>query len=125
MQHDIPRYALSVRQPFAWLIVAGGKNIENRRWPTRFRGRCAIHASTTPYPDYDELCEAIEADYDLVIPSEVALGAIIGEVTVTGCVSESRSPWFSGPFGFVLTKPILYPKSIPCRGNKGFFEVTL
>ncbi|WP_206002040.1 ASCH domain-containing protein [Paraburkholderia aromaticivorans] len=36
--------ALSIRQPWAWLIVKGHKDIENRTWSTRFRGRVLIHA---------------------------------------------------------------------------------
>ena len=35
--------ALSVRQPWAWLIVKGYKDIENRDWPTKKRGRIWIH----------------------------------------------------------------------------------
>ena len=35
---------LSVRQPWAWLLVNGYKDIENRNWATEFRGRCFIHA---------------------------------------------------------------------------------
>jgi hypothetical protein len=43
---DEPTYpALSLRQPWADLIVNGIKNIENRSRPTRFRGRLLIHAS--------------------------------------------------------------------------------
>ncbi|HTV55212.1 MAG TPA: ASCH domain-containing protein, partial [Terriglobia bacterium] len=37
--------ALSIRQPWAWLIVNGFKPIENRSWNTNFRGRILIHAS--------------------------------------------------------------------------------
>jgi hypothetical protein len=37
--------ALSIRQPWAWLILHAGKDIENRDWPTRFRGRFLIHAA--------------------------------------------------------------------------------
>ena len=36
--------ALSIRQPWAWLIVNGYKDIENRDWPTKFRGRMLVHA---------------------------------------------------------------------------------
>lgn len=36
---------LSIRQPWAWLIMTGLKDIENRTWNTDFRGRFAIHAS--------------------------------------------------------------------------------
>jgi ASCH domain len=37
--------APSIRQRWAWLIVNGHKDIENRAWPTKFRGRVLIHAS--------------------------------------------------------------------------------
>jgi hypothetical protein len=37
--------ALSVRAPWWWYILHGGKDIENRDWPTRVRGRVLIHAS--------------------------------------------------------------------------------
>ena len=37
--------ALSIRQPWAWLIVHGWKDIENRTWRTRVRGRFLIHAA--------------------------------------------------------------------------------
>lgn len=36
--------ALSIRQPWAWLIINGGKDIENRDWPTKFRSRILVHA---------------------------------------------------------------------------------
>ncbi|WP_245839042.1 ASCH domain-containing protein [Yersinia kristensenii] len=38
--------ALSIRQPWAWLIVNGYKDIENRTWNTKCRGPVLIHAST-------------------------------------------------------------------------------
>lgn len=37
--------ALSLKQPWANLIVDRIKNIETRKWRTRFRGRFFIHAS--------------------------------------------------------------------------------
>lgn len=36
---------LSIKQPWASLIAHGIKNIENRTWKTKFRGRILIHAS--------------------------------------------------------------------------------
>src|SRR3972149_11819690 len=39
-----PMKALSIIQPWAWLIVHGHKPVENRRWPTSFRGQFLIHA---------------------------------------------------------------------------------
>ena len=37
--------ALSIRQPWAWLILRAGKDVENRDWSTKVRGRVLIHAS--------------------------------------------------------------------------------
>lgn len=36
---------LTVRQPWSWAIIFGGKDIENRTWRTRYRGEIAIHAA--------------------------------------------------------------------------------
>src|SRR5690349_14501124 len=36
--------ALSIRQPWAWLIVNGHKPVENRSWPTKYTGKLLIHA---------------------------------------------------------------------------------
>lgn len=49
---SLPIKALSVRQPWAWAIIHGGKDIENRSWQAvnhglNVRGRVAIHASAT------------------------------------------------------------------------------
>ena len=51
---------LSVKNPFAYLILQGGKDVENRTWTTDYRGRLYIHASgdTMPFSlaeDYPEL----------------------------------------------------------------------
>lgn len=40
--------ALSLKQPFAELILQGKKKIELRRWNTHFRGEFLIHASKNP-----------------------------------------------------------------------------
>ena len=41
---DYPRKALSIQQPWAWLIVNDHKDIENRDWRTHYRGPVLIHA---------------------------------------------------------------------------------
>ena len=48
--HAGPIKAITVHQPWAWLIVHGGKTIENRTWPTRYRGPLLIHASARRSP---------------------------------------------------------------------------
>ena len=118
--------ALSVRQPWSWLIVSGYKDIENRTWPTNFRGRIYIHSGKAL--DKEALLEfrsrKTNTFFDRDIPDDEQLvrGAIIGEVDIVDCVKQSTSPWFRGPYGFVLKNPLLYEKSIICIGRLGLFE---
>ena len=115
--------ALSIRQPWAWLVVNGYKDIENRTWSTTFRGRIYVHAGqrmvADDYPDQREYT----TQAGIVIPAQLARGAIIGEVTITGCLSFSDSPWFCGPYGFTLEDPVAYDTPVPFRGQLGFFPV--
>ena len=117
---------LSIRQPYAWLIVNGIKPVENRTWPTRFRGRILIHASANyPKRDYDD----DHADYDgrwrgLQYPErEEMVGGIVGSATIVDCVQDHPSEWWIGPWGFVLEKPRAFDKIIPYKGALGIFNV--
>ena len=115
--------ALSIRQPWAWLVVNGYKHIENRTWRTGFRGRIYVHAGQRIVSDdYPEQREYV-SQAGIAIPVDLARGAIIGEVTITGCLSASDSPWFCGPWGFTLEDPVSYEAPIPYRGQLGFFPV--
>ena len=49
--------AISIRQPWASLILKCGKDIENRSWPTKFRGRILVHAAALAVPDQGGLVE--------------------------------------------------------------------
>jgi hypothetical protein len=49
-------------------------------------------------------------------------GGIIGSVEIVDCVTESRSNWFYGRYGFVLRNPVALPFT-PWRGQLGFFDV--
>jgi len=42
--------AILIRQPWAWLIVHGYKDVENRTWSTKYRGPILIHAGKTLDP---------------------------------------------------------------------------
>ena len=127
--------ALSVRQPWAWLICAGYKDIENRNWESKLNQRIFIHASKThdTAAGYRAAFDTLRSIYgpseaELVIVSywtdaKRCTGAIIGEADITGCVTKSGSPWFAGRYGFTLANPTLYDKPVPCRGQLGFFTV--
>lgn len=117
--------ALSIRQPWAWLIANGQKDIENRRWATAFRGRVLIHAAKA-YGDAEQAdLEIVRADFPhFTYPERFDLGGIVGIATITGCVRLSVSPWFCGPFGFTLEDARVLPFT-PCKGALGFFKPDL
>ena len=122
--------ALSIRQPWAWLIMRGFKDIENRTWRTHYRGRVFIHASQTMTQLYYKDCITFVSRFNprlaRLVPSHESLklfcGGIVGEVKITDCVTASESPWFVGDFGFVLfgAKPLPFR---PLTGELGLFDV--
>ena len=118
--------ALSIRQPWANLILKAGKDIENRCWSTRIRGRILIHASKGC--TRDEMNDAL--DFALEVTGiqytadlkTIERGGIVGSVEIIDCVTSSSSPWFAGEYGFVLRNPEILPFR-PINGQLGFFEV--
>lgn len=107
--------ALSIRQPWAQLIVQGIKDIENRQWSTSYRGELLIHASKAV--DLD-LCQ----QYAEYLPCGLLTGGIIGKASLVAVVSKSDSPWFQGKYGFVLKNARTMP-FVPMRGFLHFFDV--
>lgn len=120
--------ALSIRQPWAWLIVNGLKDIENRSWSTRYVGPLLIHASKgMTRAEYADVVDMLADDRRLshiTLPPAAALerGGIVGITHCNGSVDRSASPWFFGPCGFVLSEQRAFPM-IPFTGRLGFFDV--
>ena len=118
-----PQPALSVRQPWAWALLYGGKTVENRTWARRARGRIWIHASSGR-----ESRDAVEKAVSLVAQGgkcndREALehyrehnqrGAILGSMTLTDCHRLDEldrsdplrsNPWAYGPWLWLVTDP--------------------
>ncbi|MCW3678662.1 ASCH domain-containing protein [Burkholderia cenocepacia] len=122
--------ALSVRQPWAWLLVVGHKNIENRTWSTSYRGPLLIHASKgmtiAEYVDVRRYLRSIgREDIDLPHPKELERGGIIGAVDLVACFeSHGRlSPWhMEGCYGFAVSNARQLP-FVPYTGRLGIFDV--
>lgn len=122
--------ALSIRQPWAWLIVNGYKDIENRDWRTPFRGRFLVHASKTiTRRQYVEACAQVNdllpftKDHSWAAFEDLQLGGIVGHATLVDCVQDHPSPWkHAGSWGFVLANRAPLPFT-PYRGRLGFFNV--
>lgn len=127
-----PRAAISIRAPWWWFILHGGKDIENRDWPTRFRGPVLIHAGkwfrAEEVRDDFMIARDIATKAGITLPS-VSLrdlrdgcGTLVGTAEITGCVERSDSPWFFGRYGFVLAHAKPLATHIPCKGALGFFR---
>ncbi|MDT8841031.1 ASCH domain-containing protein [Paraburkholderia fungorum] len=122
--------ALSIRQPWAWLIVNGYKDIENRSWTTRFRGRVLIHASKgMTRAEYEDACEPtrLVGSRTIELPpfGQLQRGGIVGAATIDACISsgDRTSQWhIEGCYGFHLTdiKPLPF---VACKGALRFFDV--
>lgn len=123
--------ALSIRQPWAWLIVHGHKDIENRSWNTSFRGEFLIHASAgmTPH-EYIEAQQYAERRGVRDLPSfrdmQRERGGIVGRAMLVDVLSPTtrRSPheWHEREcFGYVLMDASSVPL-VPMKGKLRFFE---
>ena len=116
--------AISIRQPWAYYIVRGYKDIENRNWATKYRGKILIHAST--YFNHNEFIMTslwVHKKFKIRTPLiYLQRGGIIGEVELMDCVSESDSPWFEGKYGFTLYAPHILPFK-KCKGKLGIFNI--
>ena len=129
-----PEYALSLKQPWAALVVFGLKTIEVRRWPTARRGRILIHAARVP----DDRPEAWARLPKHLHEAASLNGGIVGAVDLVGCVSYrtlqtfvhdqerhlNEPAWFAGPilYGFQFAHAATLPFR-PYAGWMRFFPV--
>ena len=136
---------ITIKQPWAKLIVDGVKNIENRTWKTKFRGRVLIHAAKAKYENtFDLLSEAqfssLSRDQYLEAYNGLEYSSIIGSVEIVDCVVNHPSVWAeksyhyksneSNPdcdddiiiYNWVLANPIKFPEPIPAKGKLSFWD---
>lgn len=119
---------LSVRQPWAHLIIHHGKDIENRTWHSNYRGVLFIQAAKTMVKSEYQYAKMWAHNYKLIhafdFPtiSQLQFGGIIGSVNMVDCVNIHKSMWFQGPFGFVL-KDQKACEFFKTKGQLGIFEI--
>lgn len=121
--------ALSIRQPWAWLIVNGYKKFENRDWQPRnpcrkFRGRVLIHASKGMTMDEYEHARQIANDFGVRIPDakDLERGGIVGEAEIVAWHDSPPAIYFA--FGSGLEIKNASPCHFtPTKGALGFFNV--
>lgn len=73
---------LTIKQPWATLIMQGDKKFEFRSWQTHYRGELLIHAGK----GIDKEAIKILKKY---LPEELPFGKILGKVTLVDCVKMS------------------------------------
>lgn len=110
---------LTVRQPWAWAIVHAGKNVENRRWSTDYRGRLLIHAGR----EVDPRGIAVLESAGVTVPAEALAGrVIVGAVQLADCIRNSGSPWARpGVWHWLLESPEPATAAVSCRGQEKLF----
>lgn len=121
------RTALSVRQPWASLLICGLKTIEIRSWETDYRGSLFIHAAR----------RVNERAMERFALKHLPVGALIGMVELVKIEPFTESTWETladahmqpGPFppnhyAWHVTNPNRLAKPIPHRGNRGLFLIS-
>jgi hypothetical protein len=98
--------ALSIRQPFAELILRGIKKIEYRSIATHKRERVYIYASKVPVDDSSSWAKLRSE------PSDLPTGMLVGTVEIVGCDGEPRSYQWKLARPKRLKKPVK-PKRMP------------
>ena len=131
--------ALTVRQPYAWAIIHGGKDVENRSTAWRYRGPLAIHAAARldqqGRTDPDVLRAWNKRMHPLLcdVPN-LTLGAIIGVVDLVGVHVErprwsARTCWCESDwaqidcFHLMLANPRPLATPVPYKGRQGLWDV--
>jgi hypothetical protein len=95
---------LTLKQPWASLIIGGHKDVENRTWATDYRGDLAIIAGFGIDRDVRAL-KLMREHLFIDDTRKLPRGCVIGIVEVFDMVTQSASPWFSGPVGWCVRDP--------------------
>lgn len=129
LKKKVETKALSIRQPWAWFIVNGYKDVENRSWKPseKMMGqRIVIHASArkltkTDFEEFVEICEDLKIKRFPKSVDDFVYGSYVGSAVITGAVKNSKSEWAArGSWHILLDKAKkMTPKKK--KGQLGFF----
>ena len=131
---------LSVRQPWASLIIAGVKRCENRTWLVKHRGPLAIHAAAgidgRGWHQVFDSVGVVPPDHSVTLDDGTELppwrdlprGKILGAVEVIDCVRWEdlpadlmADPLAIGPWCWVLADPRPLATPFRCPGRLGLW----
>lgn len=131
---------LSIRQPWATLILAGHKRFETRGWGTMHRGPLAIHAARYLGDEIVQFCQRPwlrallqNAGYASVV--DLPRGHVLGVVELVDCISlpaqdlelsardRQLGDFRSGNFAWCLREPRFLESPHQYAGKLGLFEI--
>ena len=117
--------ALTVKQPWAWAIACGAKDIENRTWNTNHLGRLAIHAAAR-----DDHASAFARIYELTgaYVLRTDRSAVVAVVDVAGVCTEQDGcacgPWaIPDQHHWRLINARALPNPVSCKGRLGLWNL--
>ena len=124
---------LTIKQPWATLIMQGDKRFEFRSWQTKYRGDLLIHARK----GIDK--EAIKR-LSKYISEDLLAGKILGKVTLVDCVKMSpefkamllkenkdiyKDSSFKENYGWQLENVEVFDEPIEAKGKLSLWEYDL
>lgn len=135
-EHRIQGKALSIRQPWAYLICAGIKDVENQTWRTNYRGKILVHAPGEwdnrsrcmnrlfTQRQWDTLTIGVRYEMTIQYFVKFPTSAIIGSVEIVDCIDNSQSIWAEDHcYHWVLKNPVLFDKPIlNVKGKLSFWN---
>lgn len=121
--------ALSFWQPWAWLIVNGHKDVENRSWKPsekRIGERFVIHASShkVTKAEYEEFLQDCKNRKIRNFPKSVDdfdYGAYVGSAVLKGAVRGHKSYWAARGSWHLVLSNVKKMKPKKKKGQRGFF----
>ena len=121
---------LTIKQPWATLIMQGDKRFEFRSWKTKYRGELLIHAGK----GIDKKSALRLRKY---LPDELPAGKILGKVRLVDCIKcdeefknmclkENKDVYAKSPFdetyAWKLDNVEVFEEPIEAKGKLSFWE---
>ena len=132
--------AMTVIQPWAYLLASGKKQNETRSWRTNYRGEILIHAGKKDMTQAmrQTLFEARYMEKAGVFSMNMELGAIIGKAVLVDCFQIDEAYRYKlrreneaelafgdyrlGRYAWVMKDPVLFDEPIPAIGRQGLWN---
>lgn len=118
--------ALTIRRPWAQLIIAGHKHVENRGWNTSYRGLLIVHAGQA----WERSGDILAAAEGIYLDRGASPAGYIGTVRLVDvhaatstCVSEGPcEPWgMPEQYHWILADAKPFDEAVPGNGMLGLF----